>query len=170
MSSRKIETYLMKRSSNCLKGFFYIEGKLKLQCLTILWKSRWVGGSLNLEILRGGGLKQFWKSRWEWGSKNRAFHRGGVDFFWNNPMLVSQTPLVSTVPFLFNNNKYILIWCIYKAQCPSLKCTESLVWVSERRLMVHVSGLKRVLKKAYIPVGLSWPVVVRRHCGLVVRG
>ena len=25
------------------------------------------GGSLNLEILRGGGLKQFWKSRWEWG-------------------------------------------------------------------------------------------------------
>ena len=27
------------------------------------------GGSLNLEILRGGGLKQFWKSRWEGGSK-----------------------------------------------------------------------------------------------------
>ena len=26
------------------KGFFYIECKLKLQCLTILWKSRWVGG------------------------------------------------------------------------------------------------------------------------------
>ena len=39
-----------------------------------------MGGSLNLEILRGGGLKQFWKSRWEGGSKNRAFHRGGVDF------------------------------------------------------------------------------------------
>ena len=43
-------------------------------------------GSLNLEILRGGGLKQFWKFRWEGGSKNRAFHRGGVDFFWNNPL------------------------------------------------------------------------------------
>ena len=43
------------------------------------------GGSLNLEILRGGGLKQFWKSRWKGGSKNRAFRRGGVDFFWNNP-------------------------------------------------------------------------------------
>ena len=28
--------------------------------------------------------------------------------------------------------------------------TESLVWVSERRLMVRVSGLKRVLSKAYI--------------------
>ena len=38
------------------------------------------GGSLNLEILRGGGLKQFWKS------KNRAFRHGGVDFFWNNPI------------------------------------------------------------------------------------
>ena len=49
----------MKRSSKCLKGFFYIEGKLKLQCLTILWKSRWVGGSLNLEILRGGGSSSF---------------------------------------------------------------------------------------------------------------
>ena len=48
------------------------------------------GGSLNLEILRGGGLKQFWKSRWEGGggSKNRAFRRGGVDFFWNNPIKI----------------------------------------------------------------------------------
>ena len=44
------------------------------------------GGSLNLEILRGGGLKQFWKFRWEGGSKNHAFHCGGVDFFWNNPL------------------------------------------------------------------------------------
>ena len=26
-------------------------------------------GSLNLEILRGGGLKQFWKSRWMEGQK-----------------------------------------------------------------------------------------------------
>ena len=46
-----------------------------------------MGGSLNLEILRGGELKQFWKSRWMGGSKNRAFRRGGVDFFWNNPLL-----------------------------------------------------------------------------------
>ena len=45
------------------------------------------GGSLNLEILRGGELKQFWKSMWMGGSKNRAFRRGGVDFFWNNPLL-----------------------------------------------------------------------------------
>ena len=44
------------------------------------------GGSLNLEILRGGGLKQFWISRWMGGSKNCAFRRGGVDFFWNNPL------------------------------------------------------------------------------------
>ena len=47
-----------------------------------------MGGSLNLEILRGGGLKQFWKSRWKGGSKNRAFRRWGVDFFWNNPFRV----------------------------------------------------------------------------------
>ena len=49
------------------------------------------GGSLNLEILRGGGLKQFWKSRWEGGggSKNRAFRRGSVVFFWNNPFFVA---------------------------------------------------------------------------------
>ena len=31
------------------------------------------GGSSNLEILRGGGLKHFWKSRWMGGSKNHAF-------------------------------------------------------------------------------------------------
>ena len=49
------------------------------------------GGSLNLEILSGGGLKQFWKSRWMGGggSKNRTFRRGGVDFFWNNPFVVT---------------------------------------------------------------------------------
>ena len=44
-------------------------------------------GSLNLEILREGGHKQFLKFRWKGGgSKNRAFSRGGVDLFWNNPM------------------------------------------------------------------------------------
>ena len=57
------------------KGFFYIECKLKLRCLTILWKSRWVGG---------GGLWTL-KSWGEGGSKNRAFRREGVDFLWNNP-------------------------------------------------------------------------------------
>ena len=31
--------------------------------------------------------------------------------------------------------------------------TESLVWVSERRVMVRVSGLKRVLSDAYIGLG-----------------
>ena len=30
------------------------------------------GGSLNLEILRGGGLKQFWKSRWEGGGVQKT--------------------------------------------------------------------------------------------------
>ena len=39
--------------------------------------------------------------------------------------------------------------------------TESLVWVSERRLMVRVSGLKRVLSKAS---------VLRCYCGLVDHG
>ena len=35
-------------------------------------------------------------------------------------------------------------------------CTESLVRVSERRLMVRVSGLKRVLSKAYIGSSSIW--------------
>ena len=35
------------------------------------------GGSLKLEILRGGGLKQFWKFMWKGGgSRHCAFHRG----------------------------------------------------------------------------------------------
>ena len=47
-----------------------------------------MGASLNLEILRGGGLKQFWKSRLKGaGVKKRAFRPGGVDFCWNNPLL-----------------------------------------------------------------------------------
>ena len=33
--------------------------KVKSWCLTILWKSRWVGGFLNLEILREGGSSSF---------------------------------------------------------------------------------------------------------------
>ena len=47
------------------------------------------GGPLNLEILSGGERKQFWKSRYMGGSKNRALRRGGVDFFWNNPFVLA---------------------------------------------------------------------------------
>ena len=73
-------------------------------------------------------------------------------------MLVRQTPQVSTVPFLFKT-------IASKLRCYAMFCTESLVLVSERRLMVLVFGLKRVLNKAYI--GLNWPVILRCHCGLV---
>ena len=48
------------------------------------------GGSLNLEILRGGGLKQFLKFKWKGGGGQEtvpSFGEGGVDFFWNfNPL------------------------------------------------------------------------------------
>ena len=51
------------------------------------------GGSLNLEILRGGGagLKQSWKSGWKGrggGKKVPSVQReGGLwIFFWNNPL------------------------------------------------------------------------------------
>ena len=44
------------------------------------------GGSLNLEILRGGGARAVLEIQVEGGgSKNRAFRREGVDFLWNNP-------------------------------------------------------------------------------------
>ena len=76
-------------------------------------------------------------------------------------MLVSQTPRVSTVPFLFKT-------IASKLKCYTMFCTESLVLVTERRLMVPVFGLKRVLSKAYI--GLSWPVALRCHCCLVDHG
>ena len=40
------------------------------------------GESLNLEILRGGGLKQFWKSRWEGGGvKKPCLPSWGCGFF-----------------------------------------------------------------------------------------
>ena len=39
------------------------------------------GGSLNLEILRGGGLKQFWKSRWEGGGQKTVPSVMGVWIF-----------------------------------------------------------------------------------------
>ena len=100
MNSRKIETCLMKRSSKCLKGFFYIEGKLKLRCLTILWKSRWVGGVFELGNPKGMGAQAVLEIQVGGGGvKNRAFRHGGVDFFWNNPLPVSSNPLKG--PFLF---------------------------------------------------------------------
>ena len=64
-----------------------------------------------------------------------------------------------------------IIYNISVLQMPDMLaefCTESLVWVSERRLMIRVSGLKRVFNKAYI--ALSWPVVLRCHRGLVDPG
>ena len=68
------------------------------------------GGSLNLEILTGGGLKQFWKSRWKGGSKNCAFRHGGVDFFWNNPLsLLSPHAL-----FFFSTSYAFLLFVVIK--------------------------------------------------------
>ena len=91
----------MKRSSKCLKRFFYIEGKLKLRCLTILWKSRWVGGVFELGNPEGMGAQAVLEIQVGGGGgvKNRAFRHGGVDFFWNNPLPVSSNPLKG--PFLF---------------------------------------------------------------------
>ena len=51
------------------KGFFYIECKVKLQCLNNFMEIQMGGGLFKLGILRGGGLKQFWKFRWEGGKK-----------------------------------------------------------------------------------------------------
>lgn len=47
------------------------------------------GGSLNLEILRGGGVQAVLEIQVEEGVKNRSWRRRGVDFFWNNPLLIS---------------------------------------------------------------------------------
>ena len=56
------------------------------------------GGSLNLEILRGGGLKQFWKSRWEGGGGKKTVPSvmGVWIFFWNNPLLLLLLIIVCT--------------------------------------------------------------------------
>ena len=80
-----IETYLIKRSSKCLKGFFYIECKVKSWCLTILWKSRGVGGEgiWTWKSWGEGGSSSFGNPG-GWGIKKSCLHRGGVDFFWNN--------------------------------------------------------------------------------------
>ena len=50
----------------------------------------------NLGNLVGMGVKEVWKSRWEGGggSKNVAIREGGVDFFWNNPLMVLVLVLV----------------------------------------------------------------------------
>ena len=70
------------------------------------------GGSLNLEILRGGGLKQFWKSRWEGGSKNRAFRRGGVDFFWNNPLTLLKSHSSILLSHIYYNDVLCRIFIV----------------------------------------------------------
>ena len=47
------------------------------------------GGSLSLEILRGGGAQAVLEIQVEGGgegAKNRAFCQGHVDFFWHNPI------------------------------------------------------------------------------------
>ena len=72
------------------KRVFYIECKLKLQYLTILWKSRWVGGGGLWTWIPGGiggGTQVVLEIQVEWGVKKHAFCRG-MDFFWNNPMRV----------------------------------------------------------------------------------
>ena len=57
---------------------FCIECKLKLRYLTIiLWKSRWEGGSLNLEIMRGGGAQAVLEIQIEGGVKKHTLHQGG---------------------------------------------------------------------------------------------
>ena len=70
---KEIETYLIKRSSKCLKGLFFIQNPDGLGG----------GGSLNLELLKGGGLKQFWKSRWMGGEgvKKPCLPSWGCAFF-----------------------------------------------------------------------------------------
>ena len=87
-------------------------------------------------------------------------------------MLVIPTTQVSTVPFLFKKIALILVSQTPRVSTVPLMfkmiCTEFLLLVSERRLMVRVFGLKRVLSKAYI--GLSWPVILHCQCGLVDHG
>ena len=63
-----------------LKGFYYIECQLKLRCLTILWKSRWVegGGVFELGNPEGRGAQAVFEIQVEGGAgvKNCAFCRG----------------------------------------------------------------------------------------------
>ena len=55
-----------------------------LWCLIILWKSGWMGGSLNLGILRGGGVQAVFEIQVEGrGFKKPCLPSGGVDFFRN---------------------------------------------------------------------------------------
>ena len=73
------------------------------------------GGSLNLEILRGGRLKQVWKSRLDGGGGGQKTMPSVVGvwiFFWNNPLLYSLivvliTLHISVLPSLLFNNKYM---------------------------------------------------------------
>ena len=50
-------------------------------CLTISWKSRWVGGPLNLEILREGGAQAVLENQVEGGGQNTVPSVVGVWIF-----------------------------------------------------------------------------------------
>ena len=88
------------------------------------------GGSLNSEILRGGGLKQFWKSRWMGGAQKTIPSVVGVwIFFWNNPLLYSLilvliTLHISVLPSLLFNN---IIHVFMKATCIPTVCVNLVV-------------------------------------------
>ena len=89
------------------------------------------GGSLNLEILRGGGTQAVLEIQVDGGggSKNHAFCHGGVDFFWNNPLLYSLivvliTLHISVLPSLLLNN---IIHVFMKATCIPTVCVKLVV-------------------------------------------
>ena len=88
------------------------------------------GGSLNLEILRGGGAQAILEIQVDGGgSKNHAFCHGGVDFFWNNPLLYSLivvliTLHISVLPSLLLNN---VIHVFMKATCIPTVCVKLVV-------------------------------------------
>ena len=59
----------------------------------------WGGGSLNLEILSGGGLKQFWKSRWMGGGGQKtvpsvveAWIFSGITHLWSQVGICTLKP------------------------------------------------------------------------------
>ena len=89
-NSWRIEIYLIKISTKCLQELLRgVLIKIKVSILTIWWKSGWVEGSLNLEILRGGEAQAVLVIGVEEGGvKKGAFRRGSVDFHRYNPFLI----------------------------------------------------------------------------------
>ena len=71
----------MKTSPKCLKGFFYIERKLKLRCLAILWKSRWVRGLWTWKSWGKGCISSFWNSGGKGGGQKTVPSVVGVWIF-----------------------------------------------------------------------------------------